>query len=319
MGSIVIFYWVMAILRLTLGSFVIAVLVGSFNAVREEIRVEATRTACFPEGYVSATSTPQPLPSLLELWWYVLSWRAYGGWAPLLQTKLQTLHDAILDEREEETAKDASLTSLDGGNRSHHVQSSPNLNTVCRATRTLSKRTHGSRRSTHARSARNYVTEGRHHPLEENGLVHALVVVTATRLRAHVGRHATLLLFRSFPLVRGAVVHGPMGERLVHRNANGKEANDVELSSWQSLLSACDAEVVDEEQGGVRKAEASGSSDARSPHSIIRHSIARMAKRGSRSIVGGRLGVQRATCCAPSVDFASGSSEAAGVASSSLV
>lgn len=105
-GAMLVFYWTMALIRLTLGSLTIAVLVGSFNAVRTqgglELKCEEQR---IPSGYAKAFITSgAPTPKWLDMPWYLLTGRVFGLWMPTLCRRVLKLRDAA-DARDAEASE----------------------------------------------------------------------------------------------------------------------------------------------------------------------------------------------------------------------
>ena len=81
-GAIALFYWLTFIIRLTFGSFIIAVINGSFNATRKAVDEEDVEMERLPDGYESCAMGDRM--SRRDLLWYLLTWRAYGTWHPRL-------------------------------------------------------------------------------------------------------------------------------------------------------------------------------------------------------------------------------------------
>ena len=91
-GALVLYYWTTFLIRLTFGSFVIAVIVGSFNTTRAKIEKEISDYNMLPDGWVRPTSKDDvPELSISETAWYLLTWRLYGKFMPQLYRDLRRL------------------------------------------------------------------------------------------------------------------------------------------------------------------------------------------------------------------------------------
>ena len=91
-GEVLLYYWSTFIMRLVLGSFMVAILVGSFNAVRGRLGSEKEMQAALPAGY-SRRRRPRlyPVTQLADAVWYVLSVRVDGGFGWLMSRTLKRL------------------------------------------------------------------------------------------------------------------------------------------------------------------------------------------------------------------------------------
>lgn len=95
-GAITLYYWTTAVIRLTFGSFVIAVIVGSFNHTRLELMKEKEKLAILPAGLESLVVPRKWHDGFWEVTWYLLTWRLYGHTMPHLH---RTLHRLIADDK----------------------------------------------------------------------------------------------------------------------------------------------------------------------------------------------------------------------------
>jgi len=91
-GEVLLYYWSTFIMRLVLGSFMVAILVGSFNAVRGRLASEKEMRAALPADY-SRRRRPRlyAVPQLTDAAWYVLSARVDGGFGWLMRRKFKRL------------------------------------------------------------------------------------------------------------------------------------------------------------------------------------------------------------------------------------
>jgi len=89
-GEVLLYYWATFIMRLVLGSFMVAVLVGAFNTVRGRIATEKTMRRALPADYVYRQKEGCRL-ELADALWYALTGRVNGAFLPLMYRKLKRL------------------------------------------------------------------------------------------------------------------------------------------------------------------------------------------------------------------------------------
>lgn len=95
-GALLMYYWCTFFVRLVFGSFTVAILVGSFNSVKAELAKEAKERKSLPEGYARLPArhlswTARRIHGMFDILWYMLTWRAYGGFVPQIERALRTL------------------------------------------------------------------------------------------------------------------------------------------------------------------------------------------------------------------------------------
>ena len=98
-GALALYYWTTFLIRLTFGSFVIAVIVGSFNSTRAKIEKEVQDYNMLPDGYVRPGGEGDEGLELTvsQTAWYLLTWRIYGKFMPRLYRDLRRLKkDALV-------------------------------------------------------------------------------------------------------------------------------------------------------------------------------------------------------------------------------
>ena len=90
-GTLLLYYWATGLLRLMFGSFVVAVLVGSFNTVRSQIeketREEVLETHLNLLQLFDGEHDAHDRAWVRDLLWYVVSWRTCSSFAPCLARK----------------------------------------------------------------------------------------------------------------------------------------------------------------------------------------------------------------------------------------